>query len=137
MIDGQPIVLIRGAVPCIEIDITTAGELDVVQFQEHLVAEGFSDTHPITRSEYDLNEDRYVTDISTDEIKNWQESSAPLKPAELKKTRRFEPTDPSRFCKCPARTSGKWWHHRRKRNRRVVTARLETDLSELLRSAIR
>jgi len=136
-IDGQPIVLIRGAVPMYrDIDITTAGELDVVQFQEHLVAEGFSDTHPITRSEYDLNEDRYVTDISTDEIKNWQESVGAVETGRVEKDQIVFRANPIRVDSVnvqlgQAVNGGSLIDV--SETRRVVTARLETDLSGLLR----
>ena len=136
-IDGQPIVLIQGAVPMFrDIDAKTAGALDVVQFQEHLVAEGFSETHPITRSEYDLNEDRYVTDISTSQIEKWQESVGAVETGRVKKDQIVFRASPIRVDSVnvqlgQAVSGGSLIDV--SETRRVVTARLDTDLSGLLR----
>ena len=135
-IDGQPIVLIRGAVPMFrDIDAKTAGALDVVQLQDHLVAEGLSQTHPITRSEYDLNEDRYLTDISTSQIKNWQESVGADETGRVKKDQIVFRANPIRVDSVnvqlgQAVSGGSLIDI--SETRRVVTARLETDLSSLL-----
>lgn len=135
-IDGQPIVLIQGAVPMFrDIDSNTAGAPDVIQFQEHLVAEGLSDTHPVTRSEYDLNEDRYVTDISTSQIAKWQESVGAVETGRVKKDEIVFRASPIRVDSVNVQlgqvvSGGSLIDI--SQTRRVVTARLDTDLSGLL-----